>query len=128
MIGELGALEVLELLPGLMRRGNLPERHIRRAQARRVVLSADRSCLFHGDGEILGPAPVEIEVLPGAIQVLAPGVVGDTGRNSGEVEWNCGWVKGGPCGLRVLPQEPSAALSLVNHNRATPPRVGCRGL
>ena len=28
--------------------------------------------MFHGDGEILGPAPVRIEVVPNAIQVLAP--------------------------------------------------------
>jgi len=36
------------------------------------VLRADRPCFFQGDGEILGPAPVEIEVLPGALKVLAP--------------------------------------------------------
>jgi diacylglycerol kinase family enzyme len=28
--------------------------------------------LFHGDGEILGPTPVEIEVVPRAVRVLAP--------------------------------------------------------
>jgi diacylglycerol kinase family enzyme len=27
--------------------------------------------MFHGDGEILGPAPVRIEVVPNAIRVLA---------------------------------------------------------
>jgi diacylglycerol kinase family enzyme len=27
--------------------------------------------LFHGDGEILGPAPVEIEVAARAVRVLA---------------------------------------------------------
>jgi diacylglycerol kinase family enzyme len=35
-------------------------------------LTTDRECLFHGDGEILGAAPVEIEVLPKAVRVLAP--------------------------------------------------------
>jgi diacylglycerol kinase family enzyme len=28
--------------------------------------------LFHGDGEILGITPLEIEVVPRAVQVLAP--------------------------------------------------------
>jgi diacylglycerol kinase family enzyme len=28
--------------------------------------------MFHGDGEILGPAPVRIEVVPKAIQVITP--------------------------------------------------------
>jgi diacylglycerol kinase family enzyme len=37
-----------------------------------VRLSTDRPCFFHGDGEILGPAPVELEVVPGAVRVLAP--------------------------------------------------------
>jgi diacylglycerol kinase family enzyme len=31
--------------------------------------------LFHGDGEILGSAPVEVEVIPGAVEVLAPQTV-----------------------------------------------------
>ena len=26
----------------------------------------------HGDGEILGPAPVEVEIVPAAVRVLAP--------------------------------------------------------
>jgi diacylglycerol kinase family enzyme len=37
-----------------------------------VKISADHPCLFHGDGEILGPTPVEIDVVPGAVRVLAP--------------------------------------------------------
>jgi diacylglycerol kinase family enzyme len=28
--------------------------------------------MFHGDGEILGPTPVEIEIVPQAVRVLAP--------------------------------------------------------
>jgi diacylglycerol kinase (ATP) len=72
VLGDLRALEVLALLPGLMGRGKVPEGHVGRARARKVVLSADRPCFFHGDGEILGPAPVEIEVVPRAIQVLTP--------------------------------------------------------
>jgi diacylglycerol kinase family enzyme len=35
-------------------------------------LTTSRPCMFHGDGEILGPAPVEIEVVPQAVRVLTP--------------------------------------------------------
>ena len=38
----------------------------------RVKLSTNRPCLFHGDGELIGPAPVEVETVPRAIQILAP--------------------------------------------------------
>ena len=69
---DLSAIQVLALLPRLMARGDLPEGYIQRVVARRVRLIPDRPCVFHGDGEILGPAPVEIEVLPQAMRVLAP--------------------------------------------------------
>jgi diacylglycerol kinase (ATP) len=71
-VDAMSALGVLRLLPLLMLSGELPESRVTRVQAGRVRLSADRPCLFHGDGEIFGPAPVEIEVLPRAIRVLAP--------------------------------------------------------
>lgn len=72
LVKDLSALQVLALVPRLMSRGDLPESQVRRVKAKRVRLMADRPCLFHGDGEILGPAPVEIEVIPRAIRVLAP--------------------------------------------------------
>jgi diacylglycerol kinase (ATP) len=72
LVKDLSALQVLALVPRLMTTGDLPESHLRRVRAKRVRLAANRPCLFHGDGEILGPAPVEIEVLPRAIRILAP--------------------------------------------------------
>jgi diacylglycerol kinase (ATP) len=69
---ELHALQVLTILPRLVKSGNLPSAHLKRARVRRVRLSTDRPCFFQGDGEILGPAPVEIEVVPSAVRVLAP--------------------------------------------------------
>ncbi len=71
-VEDLSALQVLALLPRLLQSGSLPNSHVKRTRARRVRLSADRPCFFHGDGEILGPAPVELEVLPGAVRVLGP--------------------------------------------------------
>jgi diacylglycerol kinase (ATP) len=72
LVEDFTALEVLRLLPRLVTRGTLPESHLQRVSAKRVRLTPSRPCRFHGDGEILGPAPVEIEVLPRAIRVLAP--------------------------------------------------------
>jgi diacylglycerol kinase (ATP) len=69
---DLTGLEVLALLPRLLRRGEPPSARVRRTRARRVVLATDRPSFFHGDGEILGPTPVRIEVVPGALRVLAP--------------------------------------------------------
>jgi diacylglycerol kinase (ATP) len=70
LVERLGALEVLEVLPRLIQSGSVGIPQIRRFRARRVRLSANRSTMFHGDGEILGPAPVDIEVARGVVQVL----------------------------------------------------------
>jgi len=71
-VKNLTAREVLAVLPRLLARGDLAESYVTRVSAPRVRLTTDRACLFHGDGEILGPAPVEIEVMPKAVRVLAP--------------------------------------------------------
>lgn len=70
LVGRLSALEVLDVLPRLIQSEELRLPQITRLRARAVRLSANRPVLFHGDGEILGPAPVQIEVLPRAVQVL----------------------------------------------------------
>jgi diacylglycerol kinase (ATP) len=69
---DMSALEVLALLPRLLWSGDLPNPRVKRTRARKVRLLTDRPCFFEGDGEILGPAPVEIEVMPLAARVLAP--------------------------------------------------------
>src|SRR6266550_1537143 len=72
LVEDLKILQVLKLLPRLMRSGELRTSRIRRWKAQSVKISTHRPCLFHGDGEILGPTPVEIEVVPKAVRVLAP--------------------------------------------------------
>ena len=72
LLKDMSALEVLALVPRLLWRGDLPNSRVKRARARKVRLLTDRPCFFEGDGEILGPAPVEIEVMPRAARVLAP--------------------------------------------------------
>lgn len=71
-VDSMNTLGVLRLLPKLLATGDLPESRVKRVSGRSVRLSTDRRCLFHGDGEIFGPAPVMIETLPRALRVLAP--------------------------------------------------------
>ena len=72
LIEELSKLGVLTLLPRLMVNGELRTLRMKRWLAKRVKLTTNRPCLFLGDGEILGPTPVQLEVVPKAVRVLAP--------------------------------------------------------
>jgi diacylglycerol kinase (ATP) len=76
-VDDLNLWGVLKLLPRLMHSGDLQIPEIKRIRAKRVKLTTSRPCMFHGDGEIIGPAPVDIEVVPRAVQVLAPSVDSD---------------------------------------------------
>jgi diacylglycerol kinase (ATP) len=73
-VDDLNLWGVLKLLPRLMHSGDLRIPEVRGIRAKRVKLTTSRPCMFHGDGEIIGPAPVDIEVVPRAMQVLAPEV------------------------------------------------------
>ncbi len=72
LIESLSTFSVLKLLPRLLGTGELRTARVKRWNVKCVRLTTDRPCLFHGDGEILGPTPVELEVVPRAIRVLAP--------------------------------------------------------
>jgi YegS/Rv2252/BmrU family lipid kinase len=72
LVEELNLMQVLGILPRVLKSGELHTVRIKRARARSVRLTTDRPCIFHGDGEILGPTPVEIEVVPQSLQVLVP--------------------------------------------------------
>jgi diacylglycerol kinase (ATP) len=72
MVEDLSKLEVLTLLPRLIGSGELRTSRVKHWRAPRVRLTTNRPCLFHGDGEILGATPVEIEIVPHAVQVLVP--------------------------------------------------------
>ncbi|PYT54145.1 MAG: hypothetical protein DMG43_07265 [Acidobacteria bacterium] len=72
LIEDLSTFEVLALLPRLIFSGEPRTSRVRRWRARRVRLRTRKPTLFHGDGEILGTTPVEIEVVSRAVQVLAP--------------------------------------------------------
>ncbi len=72
LVEELTAFQVLRLLPRLLKSGELHTPRVKRFRVQSVRFTTDRLCMFHGDGEILGPTPVEIEVVPHAVRVLAP--------------------------------------------------------
>src|SRR6266851_5210756 len=72
LIEDLGTFGVLRLLPRLRGSGELRTSRLRRWRVSRVRLTTRKPSLFHGDGEILGSTPVEIEVVPRAVRVLAP--------------------------------------------------------
>ncbi len=72
LVERLAWTRLLELLPVLLGSGEVRGPEMRHFRARRVLLRADRPARFHGDGEVLGDAPVEIENLPRAIRVAAP--------------------------------------------------------
>jgi diacylglycerol kinase family enzyme len=72
VIEDIGAFEILKLLPSLISSGELRTSRLKRWQVSKVRLTTRNPTAFHGDGEILGSTPVEIEVLPRAIRVLAP--------------------------------------------------------
>lgn len=71
IVGDVGLLRLLEAIPIVLTTGDLrgfPE--VTRYRCRRVSLRADRAARVHGDGEALGEAPAEFEILPGAIRVM----------------------------------------------------------
>lgn len=74
LIENLTAFEVLKLLPRLAFSGELRTSRVKRWMVESARLTTDRPSLFHGDGEILGPTPADVEVVPRAIRVLAPPV------------------------------------------------------
>jgi len=69
---ELRFGQVLRILPRLAIRGTLDLPQLHTMQIRKVRLETEARAFFQGDGEILGPTPVEIEVVPNAVQFLAP--------------------------------------------------------
>jgi diacylglycerol kinase (ATP) len=72
LVKNLKRLEIAALLPRLLWSGELRTGGITRIKTARVRLTADRPWLFHGDGEVMGPAPVEVRAIPSAVKVLTP--------------------------------------------------------
>lgn len=72
VLEKLTAQEIVEVLPRLFWNGSIRSPKLIGMQGKSVRFSANRPCLFQGDGEMIGPAPVELEIQPHAIRVVAP--------------------------------------------------------
>ena len=72
LVGPLAWTRLFEAIPIVLRSGKLDWEEIQRFRCRRAVFQANRPARVHGDGEILGEAPAEFEVEPGAIRIMIP--------------------------------------------------------
>jgi diacylglycerol kinase (ATP) len=70
LLEMLGAREILALLPRLLFTGELKTGHVTRLRTQRVRITPRSEAWFHGDGELLGPAPVDVQVLHKKLCVL----------------------------------------------------------
>lgn len=71
LVGKLPLLRILEAIPILLRTGDIRWPEVQRFRARRVRLRPlSGAACFHGDGEPLGQAPLEVEVLPAAVRFI----------------------------------------------------------
>ena len=71
-LGELNLWEILRLLPALALRGKINTTRIRRRNITRIHIETESPREFHGDGEILGLTPLDIEIMPKAVRILCP--------------------------------------------------------
>ena len=76
LVAPLRWSQVLDGLFLALRGGDIRWPELRRLRARRARIETDRPVIFHGDGEVLGETPVEMELLPGALVVLSPAGAG----------------------------------------------------
>jgi diacylglycerol kinase (ATP) len=72
LLEDLSKTEVLSLLPKLIASGELRTSRVHRWRAERLRLTTGQPSVFHGDGEIIGSSPIDIEVVPRKLLVLAP--------------------------------------------------------
>jgi len=71
VVGDVRLARLLKAVPIVLTSGDLsafPE--VQRFRCRRIALGADRGARVHGDGEVLGEAPAEFEVMPGAVRIM----------------------------------------------------------
>lgn len=73
ILADLKWTEIVRILPALAVTGEIHTQKIQRYSIQRARIETDRPCIFQADGEMIGQAPVEIRVVPGAVKVWRPG-------------------------------------------------------
>jgi diacylglycerol kinase (ATP) len=72
--GDFGRLEAALMLPRVLKGRHVTHPKVRMyAGAKKVRVSSDAPVYVHADGELLGPTPAEVEIVPGALRVIWPG-------------------------------------------------------
>ena len=69
ILANLKLTEIARILPVLAVSGEIHTQKIQRYSIQQARIETDRPCVFHGDGEVIGQTPVEISVVPGAMNV-----------------------------------------------------------
>lgn len=70
-VGPASRTTMLRLLPKVFEGGHVGHRHVHMMRGRTVTIEGEMDLV--ADGEELGPAPIRLEVVPGALQVAAGG-------------------------------------------------------
>ncbi|HYJ61132.1 MAG TPA: diacylglycerol kinase family protein [Actinomycetota bacterium] len=60
----------LRAFPGVFRGAHVRHPAVRMMRGARITIEADRRVLVYADGERIGPAPVTLEIVPGALTVI----------------------------------------------------------
>ncbi|GLZ37293.1 diacylglycerol kinase family protein [Actinokineospora sp. NBRC 105648] len=70
VVGEAGRVDLLRILPRLRTGNHVAHPFVRTLRARRVSLGPGNGWVAYADGERLGPLPVGVECVPGALAVV----------------------------------------------------------
>jgi len=72
LVGPVGRLEILQLVPKILRGAHSGDPRLQMARAKRVRIESSEALLVEADGEIAftGTRALRVEVLPGALRVL----------------------------------------------------------
>lgn len=76
VVGPMSVLGLIRAFPTIFKGTHVKHPAVTVRRARRVRLSTDR-IIAYADGERVGPMPVELEAVPGAVTVLTPGPASD---------------------------------------------------
>lgn len=69
---DVSKFDALRILPSMFNGGHVGHRQVEIIEARHVTITSSVPLMVQADGEITGTLPLTLELLPGALRVLAP--------------------------------------------------------